>query len=193
MGRISIEHVGAALQKVQAMDATAQLALADEISQKKPNLLASCLVQPRLGLGNNGLELVLNILLVCHQAMKESGFERPTISEGEQERQLKHMTGAVEFSRGFADPAMTNAATAQYLKDHPEQAILAFVLHECNSWLAQIASHHTEAESDKFALMASFNLVNCIAYSQAAAIRTYLADLAERLRMFGGSRIRADT
>jgi hypothetical protein len=171
VGRISIENVATALKKVRSMDSAAQIALADEIFENQPNLLGSCLVQQNLGVGNNGLELLLNILLVCYQAMKESGFEWPMISEDEQERQLKRMVGAVKFSRGFSNPRMSNAASEQYLESHPERALLAFVLNECNEWLAQIASRHSEAESDKFALMASFNLVNCIAYSGATARR----------------------
>ena len=168
MGRISLDNVGTALRKVQGMDSAAQVALAEEIFQNQPNLLASCLVQPKLGVGNEALALLLNILLVCYQAMKESGFEWPTISEDEQERQLKRMVGAVEFSRGFSDPTTANAATELYLREHPEQALLAFVLNECRAWLTRIASRDTKDESDKFALMASFNLVNCIAYSEAA-------------------------
>ena len=172
MGRISIENVGTALKKVRSMDSASQVALADEIFEKQPHLLASCLVQPKLGVGNNGLELVLNILLVCYQAMKESGFEWPVISEDEQERQLKRMIGVLKFSHGLSASGMDNAATAQYLESHPEQALLAFVLNECKEWLAKIASRHSETESDKFALMASFNLVNCIAYCGATARRT---------------------
>jgi hypothetical protein len=52
-------------------------ALADVIFAKQPNLLASCLVQPRLGVGPQSVEFLLNILFVCFQAMKESGLDWP--------------------------------------------------------------------------------------------------------------------
>lgn len=81
MAKISIENVVSAVRKVQAMSPSEQLALADEIFQRQPNLLASCLVQHSLGVVNGGLEHTTDMLLVCFQSMKESGFEWPVISE----------------------------------------------------------------------------------------------------------------
>jgi len=56
-------------------------------------------VQPRLGVDMQSVEVLLNILLVCYQAMKESGLEWPLISEDDQERQMQRMVGAVKFSQ----------------------------------------------------------------------------------------------
>ncbi|HTY51433.1 MAG TPA: hypothetical protein VMB48_17240, partial [Steroidobacteraceae bacterium] len=58
-----------------------------------------------------------------------------------------------------------DAARRQYIADHAEQSLLAFVLGECNGWLRELARTHAEKDSDKFVLMASVNLVNCIAYA----------------------------
>jgi hypothetical protein len=49
--------------------------------------------------------------------------------------------------------------------------LLAYVINENNQWLAGLARRGAEAESDKYLLMASVNLVNCIAYAEAQAIR----------------------
>jgi hypothetical protein len=165
--RISIKHVAAAIKKVQAMDLAQRVSLADEIFIEQPNLLACCLVQPRLGVDMQSVELLLNILLVCYQAMKETGIDWPVISEDEQERQMQRMVGAVKFSEEMAEPALAHAARAQYLANHPEQPLLAFVLDQSNTWLRDLARRHAESESDKFVMMASINLVNCIAYADA--------------------------
>jgi hypothetical protein len=170
-GRISVRHVAAAMKKVQAMDVAQRVSLADEIFIKQPNLLASCLVQPRLGVDMQSVEVLLNILLVCYQAMKESGLEWPLISEDDQERQMQRMVGAVKFSQDIPDPARAEAARAQYLANHPEQPLLAFVLSESNTWLRDLARRQTESEADKFVLMASINLVNCIAYAESRPLR----------------------
>jgi hypothetical protein len=61
------------------------------------------------------VEVLLNILLVCYQAMKESGLDWPVISEDDQERQMQRMVGAVKFSEDIPDPALAEAARAQYL------------------------------------------------------------------------------
>jgi hypothetical protein len=146
--RISIKHVAAAIKKVQAMDLAQRVSLADEIFIKQPNLLACCLVQPRLGVDMQSVEVLLNILLVCYQAMQETGKR-------------------LNSQRRWPEPALAHAARAQYLANHPEQPLLAFVLDQSNTWLRDLARRHAESESDKFVMMASINLVNCIAYADA--------------------------
>ena len=67
--RISIEHVVAAAKKVQAMDVTQKTSLADEIFAKQPNLLASCLVQPRLGVDPQSVDFLLSPIGVMKPGM----------------------------------------------------------------------------------------------------------------------------
>lgn len=171
MGRISIKHVAAAIKKVRAMELPARISLADEICIKQPNLLASCLVQHRLGVDQQAVEFLLNILFVCYQAMKEIGIDWPVIAEGEQERQMQRMAGAVRFSEQMTEPALAHVALAQYITDHPEQPLLAFVLDLSNTWLRDLARRHAETESDRFFMMASINLVNCIAHADVPTPR----------------------
>lgn len=149
------------------MDITQQIALTDEIYIKQPNLLASCLVQARLGADENTVGFLLNILLVCYQAMLESGLDWPLISADEQERQLARTVAAVNFSENLREPTAAETARAQYLASHPEQPLLAFVLGEFGGWLRELARTHAEKESDKFVMMAAVNLVNCIAFAAA--------------------------
>jgi hypothetical protein len=167
MGRISSEHVVTAWRKVLSMERAQKLTLADEIYLKQPNLLASCIVRPRLGVDEPTVEFLLNILFVCYCAMTESGYEWPVISEAEQERQMQRMVGAIRFSEELTEPIAADAARAQYITSHPEQPLLAFVLAQHGEWLRDLASRNAERESDKFVMMASFNLVNCIAHAHA--------------------------
>ena len=162
MSRITIDHVAAAIRKVRAMSLKEKEALADEIHRCQPHMLASCLVQSRLGVKPAAVEFLLNILLVCYQSMKESGLQWPVITEDEQERQMQRWIGAVQFSEHAAGSAADSART-QYVSQHPEQPLLAFVLSETNQWLREISERNEEADSDKFVMMASMNLVNCIA------------------------------
>jgi hypothetical protein len=149
------------------MDMPQKTAIVDEIYLKQPNLLASCVVQRRLGADDQTVEFLLNMLLTCYVAMQESGFEWPLISETEQERELERTVGAILFSEEITDPAAANAARAQYLSTHPEQPLLALVTSECNAWLQDLAQRKAEKKSDKYVMMASVNLVNCIAHSAA--------------------------
>jgi hypothetical protein len=166
-GRISVEHVAAAVRKLGTLTLTQKTSLIDEIHIKQPNLLASCVVQAKLGADEQTVEFLLNILLSCYLAMTESGYEWPLITEVEQERQLGRMVGSVRFSEELLDPAAADGARAQYVGNYPEPALLALVLNECNAWLRDLARRGAEKESDKFVLMASVNLVNCIAHARA--------------------------
>ena len=167
MGRISLEHVGTALRKVQSMDLANKAALIDEIHLSQPNLLASCVVQGRLGADEQTVEFLLNTLLICYLAMRESGYQWPLVTEAEQEQQLGRTVATVLFSEEFTDPLTAGAARAQYVATHPEQPLLALVVSHCTQWLHDLARRNAEKESDKYVMMASINLVNCIAHSAA--------------------------
>jgi hypothetical protein len=137
-------------------------ALTDEIHRRQPYMLASCLVQSRLGAELAAVEFLLHILLVCYQSMKESGLQWPVITEDEQERQMQRWVGAVQFSEHTSD-TVADEAQAQYASQHSEQPLLAFVVSETNQWLHELSERNAQAKSDKFVMMASMNLVNCIA------------------------------
>jgi hypothetical protein len=162
MSRITVDNLAAAIRKVRGMSVKEKEALADEINLHQPHLLASCLVQSRLGVEPAAVEFLLNILFVCYQSMKESGLHWSVITEDEQERQMQRWIGAVQFSE-HAMGSAADGAREQYASQHPEQPLLAFVLSQTDQWLGAIAERNAEAESDKFVMMASVNLVNCIA------------------------------
>lgn len=162
--RISIDHLAAAVKKIEAMTLAEKSALIDEIHEQQPNLLASCLVQPRLGVTLEKLEFLLHVLMVCFQAMKETGRHWPVICENLQEQQLERLVGSILFSEDIADPLIANQARAQYLADHPESSLFTYVVNQCQSWLIELARDGQEAESDKFVMLAAVNIPNCLAH-----------------------------
>jgi hypothetical protein len=168
VGRISLEHVANAVRAVRSMSMTEKTAVMDEIYLKQPNLLASCIAQSRLGVDQQSIEFLLNLLLTCYISMRESGFEWPLITETDQERELGRTVGAVLFFEKLTDASVANATRAQYVFTHPEQPLLALVISECNQWLHEVARQRSKKESDKYVVMASVNIVNCIANSAAA-------------------------
>src|ERR1700689_1349332 len=158
MSRISVDHLAAAIRKVRAMSLKEKEVLAEEIHRHQPHMLASCLVQTRLGVEPAAVEFLLNILLVCYQSMKESGLQWPVITEDEQDRQMQRWIGAVQFSESSAG-SVAARAREQYVCRHPEQPLLAFVLSETDRWRREVSEREAETESDKFVMMASVNLV----------------------------------
>ncbi len=75
---------------------------------------------------------------------------------------MQRWIGAVQYSEHAMGPA-ADRAREQYAGQHPEQPLLAFVVSETSQWLREISERNAEAQSDKFVMMASMNLVNCIA------------------------------
>ena len=163
MNRITAENVAAAIRKVKSMSLPQKEELAEEIHRDQPNLLASCLVQSKLGARINDVEFLLNILLVCYQAMKESGLRWPMITEDEQQRQMQRWIGALDFSEHSQSNGVSDSARQQYVDQYPERPLLAFVVNETNQWLRLNSERNRDTESDKLVMMASMNLVNCIA------------------------------
>ena len=62
MGRISLENAATAVREVRSMQIPLKTAIIDEIHVKQPNLLASCVVQGRLGADEQTVDFLLNLL-----------------------------------------------------------------------------------------------------------------------------------
>lgn len=157
--RISLAVLGAAISTVRAMDGAQKQHLVEEIYRLQPNMLGSFLVQKQTGVSYEKMEFLLDILLICFEAMKQSQLPWPLISEDEQNRQLTRYVATVKFGEDLSD-ALQTRLMQQYIDSHPEQYLLAFVNTEIAAWLQR----GVPEESDKNVMLAAANLVNCIAF-----------------------------
>jgi hypothetical protein len=55
-------------------------------------------------------------------------------------------------------------ASSRLQASHPEKWLVAYVSSELTSWLKRIVPE----ESDKYVMLAAWNLVNCIAFAELA-------------------------
>jgi hypothetical protein len=159
MSRISLQSLTRAIQKIRAMSMRQKEQVADELFREQPNMLGSFLVQKQMGVSFEKMEFLLDILLICFQAMKESGLDWPLITEDEQDKQLARYVASVKFGEDLS-PSLSDLAMKQYIENHPEQYLLAFVTGETTDWLSRIIPEQT----DKYILLAAANFVNCIAF-----------------------------
>lgn len=166
MSRISAQALALAIQKVRAMNLGQKEQLADAIHLEQPNLLACVLVQKQLGVSLEKMEFLIDILLICFQAMQESGIVWPLITEDEQDKQMTHYVASVKFGEDLSAP-LQDLALKQYIDSHPEQFLLAFVTVEIKNWLSRIPPEST----DKYVMLAAVNFVNCIAFVPLPASR----------------------
>lgn len=160
MSRITNEAMAKALVAARAMGLPEKEQLADEIFRVQPNLLASVLGLPRLGVALPKVEFALDMLLVCFLAMQASGQVWPLITEDEQERQMQRLVGIVRFGADLG-AAMQARSMQQYIAGHPEKILLAYVTTETSQWTASV---RPEA-SDTYVALAVLNVVNCIAFA----------------------------
>ncbi len=155
---ISSRILADAVLRVERLSFTEREWLADEVHASQPNLFYSLLVLQRYGATLVHIEVVLNILLVFHEAMKISGGKWPVICEDVQERCLTRISGRVRFIEGLSPP-LQEKAIAHAVGDHPEQPLLAYVFGKFKeSDLLGI-----ETEPEKMLMLAALNLVECIA------------------------------
>lgn len=87
--------------------------LADEIYAQQPNMLASILAPPSMGVDMAQLEVALHILLVTFQAMKLSGQKWPLVTEDIQDGCLQRLTARARFNEGRGQLVQVNPPFAR--------------------------------------------------------------------------------
>jgi hypothetical protein len=153
-----------ASRDVSGMSHAQKILLADEIFERQPNLLASVLVLPNMGVSTLELEVPLHVLLVTFQAMKRSGHIWPTIQEDVQEKCLMRLTARMRFNEGLT-AEIADGLVKQFCDEHSERHLLAFAY----GYLKDHDLLYVRTEAEKFLLLAVLNLVECIAFVGAQA------------------------
>ncbi|CAB3723566.1 hypothetical protein LMG22037_04976 [Paraburkholderia phenoliruptrix] len=166
MSRISLEAMARAMSAVETMNLRQKEALADEIYRAQPHMLGSVLVLPKLGVSLEKMEFALELLLLCFQAMKESGWTWPLITEDDQELQQRIYVSTVKLGEDLSPP-QRDRLMQQYVENHPEQNLQACVLSMTADWLKRIVPE----DSDQYVMLAATNLVNCIAFVPMPSLR----------------------
>ena len=112
---------------VEAMNTEARIRLADEIYAQQPNMLASFLALPGMGVQMAQLEVALHILFVTFQAMKLSGHQWPLVTEDIQDGCLQRLTARARFNEGLPQELATKLVQ-EFHTEHAERYLLAFVV-----------------------------------------------------------------
>ena len=158
MASISSRNLVDAVLHVERMTFQDRERLAEEVHTQQPNLFFSVLALQRYGATLLQIEVVLNLLLVFHEAMKISGSNWPVISEEVQERCLTRISGRVRFIEALT-PEQQTQAVSDAVGDHSEKQLLAYVFGKFKE--NGLLDIRTEAE--KMLMLAALNLVECIA------------------------------
>ncbi|EHR69314.1 hypothetical protein BurJ1DRAFT_0424 [Burkholderiales bacterium JOSHI_001] len=166
MSVIESHHMVDAIRRVQRMDLRQREQLAEEVHARQPQLFFSVLALQRHGATLEQLEVVLNLLLVFHEAMKGSGLVWPVISEAVQERCLARIAGRLSYAEGLT-PELHAQAASDASSNPSEPVLLAYAIATLQD--EGLAGIKTEAE--KFLMLAALNLVACIAETAPQRVR----------------------
>ena len=158
-GKISIAQVGQSVVTLEAMGLTDKGRLADALAREQPAVFASFLAQRKFGVSYEKMEFLLNILFVCYLSMKETGLNWPAITADEVDACMERYVKSVKFGMDV-DPELRHVLVLQFVSEHPEQALLAYVQVETANWLRRVSPE----DPDRFVMLAAANMVNCIGY-----------------------------
>jgi hypothetical protein len=91
------------------------------------------LIQKQLGVSLEKMDFIVDILLICFQAMKESGLTWPLITEDEQDRQMARFVVTIQF-RDELRGSLRDRELRQYIETHPEKELLAVRSSSTRTW-----------------------------------------------------------
>ena len=159
MGRLTQWVVIEVDVAVRRMSHDQKVRLADEIHTQQPNMLASILVLPQMGVDMAQLEVALHVLFVTFQAMKLSGHQWPLVTEDIQDGCLQRLTARARFNEGLPRE-LANKIVEQFHTEHAERYLLAFVY----GWLGDNDLMAVRTEAEKYLMLGALNLVECVAF-----------------------------
>jgi hypothetical protein len=175
MGRLTQWVLIEADVAVRRMSHDQKVRLADEIHAQQPNMLASILVLPQMGVDMAQLEVALHVLFVTFQAMKLSGHPWPLATEDIQDGCLQRLTASARFTEGLPQELATKLVE-QFHTEHAERYLLAFVY----GWLGDNDLMAVRTEAEKYLMLGALNQVECVAFVGGVESTRQRAGLAGR-------------
>jgi hypothetical protein len=157
MAKINLNELVKAIDVVKEMDQKTAETHINEIFTEQPHMMGSVLTLKKIGYQQAQIQVLLNILLVTHLALKFSGVRIKQVSEAE----LKaHMMAYADYFKLLEEqgPAWQDKQQ-KYADGHPENYLMAFV----NNTMYEAGFTKMEPGKGKFLVMAGTNIVNCVA------------------------------
>ena len=102
---VSGVHLAVAIRAAGAMDLKEKETSCDRIYVAQPNLMGSVLAVRTFGVSRATIDILLEILIVLQLAIEESGQVLATVTELDQDRELRRFTAAIHFTEGLPGDA----------------------------------------------------------------------------------------
>lgn len=161
-GKVRPELISTAILLVQRMSMADKERLAQEIFRVQPNLMAMVVVQTRFGANEEEMEGLTNILLTCFTAAKLSALPLHQVTDSEQAECLARVNTYLQSLEGSS----ADAEASDYITQHREPAMLAFVMKEIDLHGFKQASDATYGKL----VLTAMGLVECFGVALRGAV-----------------------
>ncbi|MEO0809853.1 MAG: hypothetical protein AAFW82_04305 [Pseudomonadota bacterium] len=158
---VSAEHLASAIKTVAAMSLKEKEAVCDTLYATQPNLLGLVLVQSSLGATMETVDVLLNILIVFHISIENSGHVLGTVSEADLKRNLERAVATIRFTEGL-DEKSFDQSVQQVMACETEKVLLAYAI----DTMLRAGFPNLRYENSKYHMLAGINIVNCIATAE---------------------------
>jgi polyhydroxyalkanoate synthesis regulator phasin len=135
----------------------------DEIYLEQPSLFESVLAQKQMGNSMEQIEVLLNILIITHLALRYSGVRIQTVTLEEQEKELTKYAAHLQFIEGL-DSKSKGEAIRQYSDNNDEELLMAYVTNK----MKEAGFTKNPNKQGKYLVMTGMNIVNCINIAKIA-------------------------
>ena len=99
---ISVVQLASAIRSAAKMGLQEKEGVCDRVLATQPNLLGSVLAVRSFGVDMATIEILLDILIVLQLAVEESGQVLATVTDADQERELRRFKASVQFAEGLS-------------------------------------------------------------------------------------------
>jgi hypothetical protein len=139
MTRVLRDHIVAAERKLARFKHAQKQAVVAKIFREQPHLLSFIASLSQRGPSREGITFLYHVLVVCYQAMQESGGSWGVVSEAEQEQLLTLMIAELDEAEpdGDSDEDLDHTAESQR---HPERFLRRYVRELTTKFIAARAS-----------------------------------------------------
>lgn len=157
MGRLLDEHVVQAMIRVANMSRDERERVTKEIEEAQPHLLASVRSLHKTGVSAADLELLLELLLTCFEAMREEGNPWRLITES---AQVECQARVVARLQAAHDSSVGLLVLEDEIEVYPERYLLALAVTQIH-----LRGPKRTAEGAGDCILCALNLVESIAWA----------------------------
>ena len=165
MTKIKLAVLASAMKTVEKLELAKAEQLVDEIAQQQPNLFGAVMCLHQMGHKPQHFDVMLDILLTIHVALKGAGVQLEMVTEAQQEKAIKRYVSHLHKLEKLSEPAKKKAML-RYKDAHGEPYLMAYVL----GAMTDKGIVGCREEKIKDLILVANMLINCVESAKAKRV-----------------------